>query len=59
MSDDLQDHEDLLDDDPALDYLLYEEMEKESNQQVGKGGCLAGFVVLILPVSLLVLRIAV
>lgn len=53
MSDGVHDHEGLLDNDPALDYILYEEMEKEIKRQAGKGGCLAVLVGLIVLVSLM------
>ena len=41
----------LLDDDPALDYILYEEMEKEKKGPQNNGGCLGVFVLLLLPFS--------
>jgi hypothetical protein len=37
----------LLDEDEALDYILYEDMEEESEQQPGKG-CLAGALLFLL-----------
>jgi len=40
-------HDPLLDEDEALDYILHEEMEKETGQQPGKG-CLAGVLLYIL-----------
>lgn len=45
-----QDHDDglIVDDDPALDYILYEEMSKnDRGKKGGRSGCL-GFVVLFL-----------
>ena len=41
----------LLDEDPALDYILYEEMEKESKNDPQTGGCLTLAFVLSLPFS--------
>ena len=40
MSDD-----NLFDEDDALDYIIYEEVEKEVGQKSGKSGCLGLFVV--------------
>ncbi|MBM9536307.1 hypothetical protein [Desulfobulbus alkaliphilus] len=40
-------HDPLLDEDEALDYILYEDMEQESEQQPGKG-CLAGALLFLL-----------
>jgi hypothetical protein len=38
---DFEEHEGLLDEDPALDYVLYEEMQKEdgSKKPSGNSGC--------------------
>ncbi len=41
------DFDGLLDDDPALDYILYEDMEKKGGQK--GGGCLGVVAILILP----------
>ena len=52
-----QDHDDdgrglIVDDDPALDYILYEEMTKNDQKQKGdQGGCLGVVVLLLLPVA--------
>jgi hypothetical protein len=40
MSGDNDEPNGLLDDDPALDCILYEEMNKEERRPGGKGGCL-------------------
>ena len=49
MPDDFQDNHGLLDDDPALDCILYEEMNKEGGRPRGKGGCLGLLLILFLP----------
>ncbi len=41
----------IMDDDPALNYILYEEMEKEEKNPQKNGGCLGVFVLLLLPLS--------
>lgn len=51
-----QDHEDdgsgLIDDDPALDCILYEEMTQNDGKQTGgRGGCFGVATVLLLPVA--------
>ena len=52
-----QDHDDddrglIVDDDPALDYILYKEMTKnDQKQKGGRGGCLGIAVLLIIPVT--------
>lgn len=54
MSED--DHHGLLDDDPALDYILYKEMVKdEKRSQKGKGGCLSLVLFVIAPFISLIL----
>ena len=40
-------HDPLLDEDEALDYILYEDMEQESEQQPRKG-CMAGLLLFLL-----------
>jgi hypothetical protein len=46
------DSKNLLDEDDALDYILYEEMAKCSKQRGNrKGGCLAVFVAVLVPVG--------
>ena len=50
MSEDFDDYDGLLDDDPALDYILYEEMTKEEENQHPSKGCLGVIIfLLILP----------
>ena len=52
-----QDHDDdgrglIVDDDPALDYILYKEMTKnDQKQKGGRGECLGIAVLLIIPVT--------
>jgi len=47
MEDDFEEMENLMDDDPALDYILYEDMERKGGQK--GGGCLGVIAILILP----------
>ncbi len=47
MEDDFDDYDGLMDDDPALDYILYEDMERKGEQK--GGGCLGVVAILILP----------
>ncbi len=49
MDDEFDDYEGLIDDDPALDYILYEEMVQEGEQK--GGGCFGVAVILILPIA--------
>jgi len=49
MSDDFYEDNGLLDDDPVLDYILYEEMEKDQKEPKGNGGCLGVFALFLLP----------
>ncbi len=51
MTEDFDEDHGLLDDDPALDYILYEKMEKEGETSQKNGGCLGVFVLLLLPFS--------
>lgn len=53
-----QDHDDglIVDDDPALDFILYEEMSKNDRKQKGgQGGCLSVIVLFLLPVASMML----
>ncbi len=48
----MDDHDDnIFDDDDALDYILYEEVEKEvnTNDPKSRGGCFGVLLVLIIP----------
>jgi hypothetical protein len=53
----IQDHDDdgrglIVDDDPALDYILYEEMTKnEQELKGGRSGCFGVVVLLLFPVA--------
>ena len=53
MDDEFCDHDNIMDDDPALDYILYEEM-KNNNPQEGSG-CFSTIVMFLLPISALML----
>jgi len=39
MQDELDDSDSLLDEDPALDFILYQELEKEGGKKGNSGGC--------------------
>jgi hypothetical protein len=51
MSEEPEEHKGLLDDEPALDYILYEEMTKDEQQNSRKkpGGCLPLILFMIVP----------
>ena len=49
MEDDFDEYDGLLDDDPVVDYILYEDMEREQNKGKEGKGCLANVVILLLP----------
>ena len=45
-------HDNIFDDDDALDFIIYEELEKQGQERkVGKGGCFGIVVLLLLPVA--------
>jgi len=49
----MQDHDDdnIFDEDDALDFIIYEELNKQSSEhKKGKGGCLEFAVLLLLPI---------
>lgn len=46
------DHPGLLDEDPALDYVLYKEMEKEDKPPRKNGGCLSLVLFSLIPPAL-------
>jgi len=48
MSDDFDENDGLLDEDPTLDFILYQEMEKENKQPGSKSGCLGGVLLFII-----------
>ena len=52
MEDDFEEVDNLMDDDSALDYILYEDMEKKGEQK--GGGCLGVVTILILPFAIAV-----
>jgi len=54
MHDDRNDN--IFDDDDALDFILYEELEKQGQERKGgKGGCLGIVVLLLLPMASVIL----
>jgi len=55
MDDDFSDHDNLMDDDPALDYILYEEMENNEPQE--GGGCFSVIVIFLVPFSTMALML--
>ena len=57
-SDDPQNNHGLIDNNPALDYILYEEMNKDDERPSGKGGCLGFMLILFLPTIYFILHIA-
>ena len=49
----MDDHDDnIFDGDDALDYIMYEEVEKEVNNAGGGSGCLGVVLILVVPVLL-------
>jgi hypothetical protein len=49
-------HDNIFSDDDALDFILYEEFEKQDRKRKGdKGGCLSIVVLILLPVASVVL----
>ena len=59
MSDDFDDYDGIIvDDDPALDYILYEEMTREDNDRRNKGGGCLGAVALLAPFAAATLWLA-
>ena len=59
MPDDNQDNPGLIDNDPALDYILYEEMNKDNGQPNGKAGCLGLLLIITVPTFYFLVHIAV
>lgn len=59
MRDNGDEYNGLLDDDPALDCILFEEMRKEDAQRRERGGCLGMLVILLIPTSYLVIHLAI
>jgi hypothetical protein len=53
MSEEPKENQSLLDDDPALDFILYEEMVKDEQQRRGKGtgGCLSLILLMVVPLG--------
>ncbi len=49
-------HDNIFDDDDALDFIIYEELEKQGQERKGgKGGCLGIVVLLLLPMASVIL----
>ena len=47
----MDDYDDnIFDDDDALDYIMYEEVEKEVNDPQSRSGCLGVLLILVIPV---------
>ena len=59
MPNDNDEYDGLLDDDPALDCLLFEEMRKEEIHPKGPGGCLAILILFVIPVCSLLIHLAI
>lgn len=59
MRDNDDEYNGLFDDDPALDYILFEEMQKDNAQQKGRGGCLGILVIFLIPVCCLAIHLAI
>ena len=51
MSDDFDENNSLIDEDPALDFIIYQDMERENKRPGGKSGCLAIVPLFILPMG--------
>ncbi len=58
MDDDFNDDRNLLDEDPALDYILYEEMEKDAKPR-GKSSCFGIVLFVLIPLSYALLHFTV
>ena len=58
MHDDDEEYNGLLDDDPALDCILLEEMRKEDVTQKKRGGCLGILLIFLFPVFYLAIHLA-
>ena len=52
MNDEHDEHNDLLDNDPALDFILYQEMEKQRSQPKASSGCFGIALLFILPIGI-------
>ena len=48
MDDDFEEQDNLMDDDPALDYILYEDMTQEENKKTA-GGCFGILLFFLIP----------
>ena len=60
MEDDFEEMENLMDDDPALDYILYDEMSREDgngedHNKAGGSGCFGILVLLLIPAAVFLL----
>jgi hypothetical protein len=56
----MEEYDGIIDDDPALDVIMIEEMEKENKKGSdgqNNGGCLSVIAILILPVSIVSIKL--
>jgi hypothetical protein len=49
MDEDFNEHNGLIDEDPALDYLIYKDMEQDQKNSRRNGGCLGAFAFFLVP----------
>jgi len=49
MEDDFDEYDELIDDDSAVDYILYKNMEQKENQK--GSGCFGAMAILVLPLA--------
>lgn len=59
MRNDDDEYNGLLDDDSALDCILFEEMRKENAQRTGRGGCLGILIIFLIPTCFLAIHFAI
>jgi hypothetical protein len=58
MLDNDDEYNGLIDDDPALDCILFEEMRKDEISPTGRGGCLGMLIICFIPACCLVIHLA-
>ncbi len=49
MEDDFEEQDDLMDDDPALNYILYEDIARDENKKPVGSGCLGMLLFFLIP----------
>ncbi len=49
------DEDNIFDEDDAIDFIIYEELEAEIGKEKNKGGCLTGFTLFIAPFLTLII----